>query len=68
MKKLLAILLVLSLMLCSVAFAEAVNPDEIEDTMTSADGSYKRYGRRTAEGQVLQPGYLERREGLCRRA
>ena len=41
MKKLLAILLVLSLMLCSVAFAEAVNPDEIEDTMTSADGSYK---------------------------
>ncbi len=42
MKKLLAILLTLVLALgaCS-AFAEAVNPDDIEDTMTSADGTYK---------------------------
>ena len=42
MKKLLAILLTLVLALgaCS-AFAEAVNPDDIADTMTSADGSYK---------------------------
>jgi len=41
MKKLLAILLALVLALCSCAFAEAVNPDDIEDTMTSADGVYE---------------------------
>ena len=41
MKKLLAILLALVLALCSCAFAEAVNPDDIEDTMTSADGKYE---------------------------
>ena len=41
MKKLLAILLALVLALCSCAFAEAVNPDDIEDTMTSADGEYE---------------------------
>ena len=41
MKKLLAILLALVLALCSCAFAEAVNPDDIEDTMTSADGAYE---------------------------
>ena len=41
MKKLLAILLALVLALCSCAFAEAVNPDDIEDTMTSADGTYE---------------------------
>ncbi len=42
MKKLLAILLalVLALATCS-AFAEAVDPDAIEDTMTSADGTYE---------------------------
>ena len=42
MKKLLAILLalVLALAACS-AFAEAVDPDTIEDTMTSADGTYE---------------------------
>ena len=42
MKKLLAILLalVLALAACS-AFAEVVNPDDIEDTMTSADGTYE---------------------------
>ena len=42
MKKLLAILLalVLALATCS-AFAEAVDPDTIEDTMTSADGTYE---------------------------
>ena len=42
MKKLLAILLalVLALAACS-AFAEVVNPDDIEETMTSADGTYE---------------------------
>ncbi len=42
MKKLLAILLtlVLALAACS-AFAEIVNPDDIEDTMTSEDGTYE---------------------------
>ena len=42
MKKLFAILLalVLALAACS-AFAEAVDPDTIEDTMTSADGTYE---------------------------
>ena len=41
MKKLLAILLALVLALGTCAFAEAVNPDDIEDTMTSADGVYE---------------------------
>ena len=41
MKKLLAILLALVLALGTCAFAEAVNPDDIEDTMTSADGKYE---------------------------
>ena len=42
MKKLLAILLSLVLALCAFgAMAEAVNPDDIEDTMTSADGTYQ---------------------------
>ena len=41
MKKLLAILLALVLVLGACAFAEAVNPDDIEDTMTSADGAYE---------------------------
>lgn len=42
MKKFLSILLALTLVLgCVSAFAEAVNPDDIEDTMTSADGKYE---------------------------
>ena len=41
MKKLLAILLTLVLAMSAVAFAEAVNPDDIADTMTSADGAYQ---------------------------
>ena len=42
MKKLLAILLSLALMLCAFgALAEAVNPDDIEDTMTAEDGVYQ---------------------------
>ena len=42
MKKLLAILLSLVLALCAFgAMAEAVNPDDLEDTMTSEDGVYK---------------------------
>ena len=41
MKKLFAILLALVLSLSAVAFAEAVNPDEIADTMTADDGVYK---------------------------
>ena len=41
MKKLLAVLMALVLMMCSVAFAGAVNPDYIADTMTSEDGTYK---------------------------
>ena len=41
MKKFFAILLTLVLALSACAFAEAVNPDDIEDTMTSADGSYE---------------------------
>ena len=40
MKKLLAILLALVLALGCFAVAETVNPDDIEDTMTSADGKY----------------------------
>ena len=41
-KKLLAILLAMVMLLCSVcAFAETVNPDEIEDNMTSEDGTYE---------------------------
>ena len=41
MKKILAILLAMAMLLCSCAFAEAVNPDDIEDNMTSADGTYE---------------------------
>ncbi|MBQ3574311.1 MAG: BMP family ABC transporter substrate-binding protein [Clostridia bacterium] len=41
MKKFFAILLTLVLALSACAFAEAVNPDDIEDTMTSADGAYE---------------------------
>ena len=41
MKKLLAVLMALVLMMCSVAFADAVNPEYIADTMTSEDGTYK---------------------------
>ena len=41
MKKFFAILLTLVLALSACAFAEAVNPDDIEDTMTSADGTYE---------------------------
>lgn len=41
MKKLLAVLMALVLMVCSVAFADAVNPDDVADTMTSEDGTYK---------------------------
>ena len=41
MKKLFAILLALVLSLSAVAFAEAVNPDDIADTMTSEDGVYQ---------------------------
>ena len=42
MKKLIAILLSLVLCLCAFgALAEAVNPDDIEDTMTSEDGTYQ---------------------------
>ncbi|MCI5551934.1 MAG: BMP family ABC transporter substrate-binding protein [Clostridiales bacterium] len=41
MKKLLAVLMALVLMMCSVAFADAVNPDDVADTMTSEDGTYK---------------------------
>ena len=41
MKKLLAILLALVLALGCTAFAETVNPDDIADTMTSADGKYE---------------------------
>ena len=41
MKKLLAVLMALVLMMCSVAFAGAVDPDYIADTMTSEDGTYK---------------------------
>ncbi len=40
MKKLLAILLAIALLGC-VAFADAVNPDDIPDTMTSEDGTYE---------------------------
>ena len=40
-KKLFAVLMALVLMLCSVAFADAVDPNEIPDTMTSEDGTYK---------------------------
>ena len=41
MKKILAILLAMLMLLCSCAYAEAINPDEIEDTITSADGTYE---------------------------
>ncbi len=41
MKKLFAVLMALVLMMCSVAFADAVDPNEIPDTMTSEDGTYK---------------------------
>ncbi len=41
MKKFLAMLLAMALMLGCVAFAEAVNPDEIADNVTSADGKYE---------------------------
>ena len=41
MKKLLAILLALVLTLCACAFAEAVDPDTIEDNMTAEDGIYE---------------------------
>ncbi len=42
MKKFLAMLLAAMMVLCSVcAVAETVNPDDIEDTVASADGSYE---------------------------
>ena len=41
MKKFLAMLLAMAMMLGCVAFAEAVNPDEIDDTCTAADGKYE---------------------------
>ena len=41
MKKFFAILLTLVLALSACAFAEAVNPDDIEDTMTAEDGVYE---------------------------
>ena len=42
MKKFLALLLAAAMLLCCFAAgAEAINPDNIEDTMTSADGTYE---------------------------
>ena len=41
MKKFLAMLLAMVMMLGCVAFAETVNPDEIPDNVTSADGKYE---------------------------
>ena len=41
MKKFLAMLLAMVMMLGCAAFAETVNPDEISDTVTAADGVYK---------------------------
>ncbi len=41
MKKFLAMLLAMVMMLGCVAFAETVNPDEIPDTVTAADGKYE---------------------------
>ena len=41
MKKFLAMLLAMAMMLGCVAFAEAVNPDEIADNVTAADGKYE---------------------------
>ena len=41
MKKILAMLLAMVMMLGCVAYAETVNPDEIPDTVTSADGKYE---------------------------
>ena len=41
MKKILAMLLAMVMMLGCAAFAETVNPDEIPDTVTSADGKYE---------------------------
>ena len=70
MKKLLAVLMALVLMMCSVAFAGAVDPDYIADTMTSEDGNYE-LAFVTDVGQLkdksLQPGHLEWRKGLRRR-
>ncbi|MBR3764602.1 MAG: BMP family ABC transporter substrate-binding protein [Clostridia bacterium] len=40
MKKILAMLLALAMLLGCAAFAETVNPDDIPDTVTSADGTY----------------------------
>ena len=70
MKKFLSMLLALTWFSRVPAFAETVNPDDIEDTMTAEDGKYElaiRHRRGPAQGQVLQPGHLEWREGLCRR-
>ena len=41
MKKILAMLLAMVMMLGCFAFAETVNPDEIPDTVTAADGKYE---------------------------
>ena len=41
MKKFLAMLLAMVMMLGCVAFAETVNPDEIPDNVTAADGKYE---------------------------
>ena len=42
MKKFLSMLLALTLVLFAfTAFAETVNPDDIEDTMTAEDGKYE---------------------------
>ena len=41
MKKFLAMLLAMVMMLGCAAFAETVNPDEISDTVTAADGKYE---------------------------
>ena len=41
MKKILAMLLAMAMLLGCTAFADAVNPDDIPDTVTSADGKYE---------------------------
>ena len=57
MKKFLAVLLAMALLLSAVgALAEAINPNDIEDTMVSADGKYE-LGFVTDVGQLKDESF-----------
>ena len=57
MKKFLSMLLALTLVLFAfTAFAETVNPDDIEDTMTAEDGKYELAASSRTSPSTRAPG------------